>query len=62
MAGKWTEWPQNIPTWSLQNPPKFTQIGIFGWKTYHLATLAPKQARSSAIPNNYISAYNFIIL
>jgi hypothetical protein len=22
----------------LQDPPKFTQIGIFGLKTYHLAT------------------------
>jgi hypothetical protein len=24
----------------LQGPPKFTQIGIFGLKTNHLATLA----------------------
>jgi hypothetical protein len=24
---------------SLQDPPKFTQIGIFGLKIYHLATL-----------------------
>jgi hypothetical protein len=23
----------------LQDPPKFTQIAIFGLKTYHLATL-----------------------
>jgi hypothetical protein len=23
----------------LQDPPKFTQIGIFGLKIYHLATL-----------------------
>jgi hypothetical protein len=23
----------------LQNPPKFTQIAIFGLKIYHLATL-----------------------
>jgi hypothetical protein len=23
----------------LQNPPEFTQIGIFGLKIYHLATL-----------------------
>jgi hypothetical protein len=23
----------------LQDPPKFTPIGIFGWKTNHLATL-----------------------
>jgi hypothetical protein len=25
---------------SLQDPPKFTQIEIFGLKIYHLATLA----------------------
>jgi hypothetical protein len=24
---------------SLQDSPKFTQIGIFGFKKYHLATL-----------------------
>jgi hypothetical protein len=24
----------------LQDPPKFTQLGIFGLKIYHLATLA----------------------
>jgi hypothetical protein len=27
---------QHLP---LQDPPKFTQIGIFGLKIYHLATL-----------------------
>jgi hypothetical protein len=26
----------------LQDPPKFTQIGIFGLKTNHLATLAQR--------------------
>jgi hypothetical protein len=31
MAGKLTEWPQNIP---LQDAPKFTQIGIFGLKIH----------------------------
>jgi hypothetical protein len=25
----------------LQDPPKFTQIGIFGLNIYHLATLQP---------------------
>jgi hypothetical protein len=25
----------------LQDPPKFTQIGILGFKTDHLATLLP---------------------
>jgi hypothetical protein len=27
------------PIFSFQGPPKFTRIGIFGFKTYHLATL-----------------------
>jgi hypothetical protein len=41
----YTEWPQNIPNGRridqrliLQDPPKCTQIGIFGLKIYHLAT------------------------
>jgi hypothetical protein len=41
-----TELPQNIPNdhmtyqhLPLQDPPKFTQIGTFGFKIYHLATL-----------------------
>jgi hypothetical protein len=41
---RYTEWPQNRPNvqhLSLQDPPKFTQIGIFGMKVYHLATLLP---------------------
>jgi hypothetical protein len=28
----------------LQDPPKFTQIGIFGLKTNHLATLVVRSA------------------
>jgi hypothetical protein len=54
MTIKYTEWPQNIPNsrkidkmainvlyqhLPLQDPPKFTQIGIFGLKKCHLATL-----------------------
>jgi hypothetical protein len=41
MAIKYTKWPQNISNGRLplQDPPKFTQIGIFGLKIYHLATL-----------------------
>jgi hypothetical protein len=27
----------------LQDPPKFTQIGIFGLKIYHLATVPQHQ-------------------
>jgi hypothetical protein len=40
------QWPQNRPNghkiyhdFPQQDPPKFTQIGIFGLKTNHLATL-----------------------
>jgi hypothetical protein len=50
---KYTKLPQNIPNGCkidqmsikytqhlpLQGPPKFTQIGILGWKFYHPATL-----------------------
>jgi hypothetical protein len=37
---KYTKLPQNIQKNSFQGPTKFAQIGIFGKKTYHLATLA----------------------
>jgi hypothetical protein len=44
-ALKYTKWPENGPNGhkiykhrQLQDPPKFTQIGIFGLKVYHLAT------------------------
>jgi hypothetical protein len=46
MATKYTKWQQNIPNnhkiykhLPLQDPPKFTQIGIFSLKIGHLATL-----------------------
>jgi hypothetical protein len=46
MASKYTEWPQNIPNghkmyqhFPLQDPPKYTKIGIFGLKIYYLANL-----------------------
>jgi hypothetical protein len=51
MATKYTKWPQNIPKkdqmvieyiyqhLQLDEPPNFTQIGIFGLKICHLATL-----------------------
>jgi hypothetical protein len=53
MTTKYTKWPLNISNgrkntpnghkvyqhFPLQDPPKFTQIGIFGLKTNHLATL-----------------------
>jgi hypothetical protein len=50
MAITSTKWPQNIPNGHiicqhlpLQNPTKFTQIGIFGVKIYHLAALGTGQ-------------------
>jgi hypothetical protein len=49
-AIKCTKWPKNIQNGykmyehlPLQDPPKFTQIWIFGLKIYHLATLAGKR-------------------
>jgi hypothetical protein len=46
MAIKYFQWQKNRPNgqkicqdFPLQAPPKFTQIGIFGLKTNHLATL-----------------------
>jgi hypothetical protein len=53
MTNRYTKWPSNIPIGRkiyrmavkyiniirLQDPPKFIQIGIFGLKIYHLATL-----------------------
>jgi hypothetical protein len=51
-GGKCTKWPENMPNGRkidhghelyqhlrLQDPPKFTQIGIFGSRRNHLATL-----------------------
>jgi hypothetical protein len=58
MATKYTKWPQNIPNGlynyqhlPLQNPPKFTQIGIIGLKICHLATLAVTAETLNAAPN-----------
>jgi hypothetical protein len=49
-AIKYTKWPQNIPNghkiyqhFLFQGRPKFTQIGIFGLKRNHLATLLLNQ-------------------
>jgi hypothetical protein len=46
MTSKHTTWPYNRPNGLkihqyllLQDDPKFTEIGIFGLKIYHLATL-----------------------
>jgi hypothetical protein len=45
-AINYTKWTENIPNghkiyqhFPFQGTPKFTQIGIFGLKTNHLATL-----------------------
>jgi hypothetical protein len=34
-----------------QGPPKFTQIGFFGLKIYHLATLVPNRSRVQNLQN-----------
>jgi hypothetical protein len=46
MVTKYIKWPENRPNGykicqllPLQNPKKFTQIGIFGLEICHLATL-----------------------
>jgi hypothetical protein len=46
MAINFFQWPNNRPNlhkiyphFQLEYPPKFTQIGIFGLKTNHLASL-----------------------
>jgi hypothetical protein len=39
-----TKWSQKYLHLPLHDTPKFTQIGIFGLKTNHLATLAGNQA------------------
>jgi hypothetical protein len=46
MAIKYTKWAKSIPNghkryqhFPVQGPPKFAQIGIFGLKINHLATL-----------------------
>jgi hypothetical protein len=46
MAVNRTQRSLNIP---LQDPPKFTQIGIFGFKTSHLATLTGAKNSSSSL-------------
>jgi hypothetical protein len=45
MAIKYTKWPKNTRNgrkifqhFTFRDPPKYTQIGIFGMKIYHLAT------------------------
>jgi hypothetical protein len=58
MVGKYTKWSENIPNghkiyrhFQLQDPPKLTQIGIFGLKMNHLATLAARPTAEN-VDNN----------
>jgi hypothetical protein len=37
----YSKWALNIPPLSILRPTKISQIGIFGLKIYHLATLVP---------------------
>jgi hypothetical protein len=53
MSIKYNKRPQNGPSvhkiyhpLPLQDPPKFTQIWIFGLKANHLATLIPNWSKS----------------
>jgi hypothetical protein len=53
MALKYTKWPYNTPNvrktyqhLPLHDPQKLTQVGIFGLKIFHLATLLWKTAPS----------------
>jgi hypothetical protein len=46
---------QHLP---LQGPPKFTQIGIFGLKIYHLATLPFKASTVTENTEMQISRYS----
>jgi hypothetical protein len=39
MAVKSTKWPLIYPHFPFLGPPRYTQIGTFGMKIYHLATL-----------------------
>jgi hypothetical protein len=41
----------------LQDPPKFTQIGIFGLKTDHLATLASRQPGPAFCTENKLDLF-----
>jgi hypothetical protein len=48
MATKYIKWQQNVPNGQhlpFQDPPKFTQIWIFGLKIYCLATLLHSSLR-----------------
>jgi hypothetical protein len=54
MAQKHTKWTENLPNshkiyqhLSLQDPPKFTQIGSPGLKINHLATLGRARYKDS---------------
>jgi hypothetical protein len=60
MSTKYTKWSQNRQNGHkiyqhrpLQDPPKFTRIGIFGLKIYHLATLTCILTLFSAIEEKY---------
>jgi hypothetical protein len=56
MPMKYTKWQRYIRNWHriyqpflFQRLHKFTQIGIFGLKKYHLATLASTHAEKDAV-------------
>jgi hypothetical protein len=53
MAKIYFKRPHNVPTYPFPGPLKFTQIGIFGLKIYHLATLRQRTADHSCVTSNY---------
>jgi hypothetical protein len=57
IASKYTEWPQNIPNghkmyqhFPLQDPPKYTKIGIFGFKNIPSGKPGANQCANLALP------------
>jgi hypothetical protein len=58
MAIRYFQWPPNKPNghkmyqdFPLPDPPKFTQIGTFGLKTNHLATLRSLRRAAAGLPD-----------
>jgi hypothetical protein len=44
-----------MPTFSIPRPSKIYQIGIFGSKNYHLATLVAQQLRRARVQSERLN-------
>jgi hypothetical protein len=60
MGIKYPKWSYSIPNgdtifihFPIYGPPKFTQIGIFGLKINHLATLFPSSFLTFKLKKNF---------